>query len=375
MITINLKKIYNRLLQLAIVVQIFINSTNTTLKNTAFKYTQYFLWALMIALLLFLIHSNGITQRTMISVIIFLFITIIATLFNDKTIIPLFIFSTYCIYMDNTQIVSNYLKGITTIIIITVLLSISGFLPIKTGTNLLSFGFNNPNVFGFLLVIVYIGYCILNRYHLVIKILLAISLVCFNIFFLDDNTASIVIILFCILQLIHFEQINYFLQKMTIIMPELLLFVSYFLMRTYGKYKWTYSIDSFLTNRPQIWSFYNNLYGISLFPQKIQIYSLSNYEYFFFGQNLPLQYRGFDGAYIYLLIFDGIIMTIFILIAISYFVAQLDLKKEQIYICSTLSILIFGITESVAIAPFGYFENFLLILVIRKVLLGSREIK
>lgn len=68
-------------------------------------------------------------------------------------------------------------------------------------------------------------------------------------------------------------------------------------------------------------------------------------------------------------------MTIFILIAISYFVAQLDLKKEQIYICSTLSILIFGITESVAIAPFGYFENFLLILVIRKVLLGSREIK
>lgn len=371
MLTINLKKTYNRLLQFTIIIQILLNSTNTMLKNTVFRYTQYLLWGVMIILLLYFIHSNGMTKRAMVSITIFFCITIVAVLFKDKTIVPLFIFSSYCIYMDNIQIVSNYVKGITIAIIIISLLSIVGYLPMKTDTNLLSMGFNNPNVLGFLLVVAYIGYCILNKQYSIFKIILASGLIIFSVFFLDDDTACIVIILFYILQLTHSERINFFLQKLTIIMPEVLLLVSYCLMSTYGKYSWTYSIDSFLTNRPQIWSFYKNTYSIGLFPQKVQTYGISNYEYFFFGKNLPLQYRGFDGAYIYLLIFDGVVITFLIMFAISYFVANLDLKKEQVFISSVLCILIFGITESVAVAPLGYFENFLLILAIRRLMLGT----
>ena len=37
------------------------------------------------------------------------------------------------------------------------------------------------------------------------------------------------------------------------------------------------------------------------------------------------------------------------------------------------SMLIFAVTESIVIAPFGYFESYLVILIIRKLILGTRK--
>lgn len=376
MFTVNFTKIYNRLLSFTIAIQIIINSTNAFWKDSFFKETQYCLWVLMVIILLYFIQSRGITKRAVIGLCIsFLYVIALITLFKDKTFVPLLIFGAYCIYMNDIQIVRNYMNGIILAIIVIIGLSVIGYIPMKTDTNLLSMGFGNPNTLGFLLTIAYFGYCIVYKGSTTKRLLFAITLILFDIFYLDDNTASIIVGLFFVLQQVKSYQVTYLIREITACMPEILLLFCYFITYTYGNYDWSYTLNSFLTGRPEIWAFYNNSYGIHLLPQHVQAYSLTSFEYFTFGKNVPLQYRGFDGAYVYLLISEGIIVTFVIIISLTYLIRQLDLKQEKIILFSILCILIFGITESIAIAPLGYFENYLLTLTIKKILLGKTESK
>lgn len=372
MIKINFNKMYNRLLCITIATQIFINTTNMPLNNSVFKYSQYFLWLLMVISFIFIVQVKGIGKRPAICLCIIVSSVIIwIALFRDESLVPILIFSSYCIYIDDKQIIKDYTDGIFLAIIIVVMLCIAGYIPMRTSTNLLTMGFKNPNILGFLLTIAYMGYCILHRKNAILRLLLAGILITFNILFLDDDTASVVLILFYILQQVNSNRVAYIIKKITTFIPELLLIISWAIAYLYGSIKLLNTLNNFLTARPMIWSYYINLYGIKLFPQRIQTYNVSSFEYFFFGKNLPLQYQGFDGAYVYLLITEGVILTFLILFSINYLIIQLDFKQEKVLIFAVLCILIFGITESVAVAPLGYFENFLLILAIKKVILGK----
>lgn len=369
----DIRKIYNGLLFVTISWQVYANSVSNGVQGNILKYIQYILWALMLLLFMYVLFLKGLSQRGWAALLVFFLISIIACFFKDYVFIPFFIFGVYGIYISGQQIIKIYSYSMLVVVVSTVLLSLVGRFPMYTESNLLSMGFSNPNVLGFLITTIFIGFLITYNVPFVESLIIATLICLFDYICLGDNTAFTITIIFFALSFGKSDQFTLSLKEIVVCMPVALFILSWFLACFYGKYNWIYEISSFLTGRPAIWNAYKDIYTIHLFPQHIQIYTLSSYQYAFFGENLPLIYRGFDGAYIYLLLSQGILITALILYSLTYYVIHLNAKKQKKELYMMASMLIFAVTESIVIAPFGYFESYLVILIIRKLILGTRK--
>lgn len=365
-----LNKVYNGLLIFTIFCQILINSTNSQFQYWGLNKYQYFLWLCMFFLFVYCFFKYSLSRTVLMRLLILLIITIVLLLLKDYFFVQLFIFVIYSLYIDTKEIIKDYFYGIIFAVITVILLSYIGFFPMYTpGNYLLAFGFNNPNTLGLLITLIYLsGYLIFDKVNEIITLIVTMGIIYFTFFPLDDKTASITIFIFYILIHINVKGFNYFIKWITIIIPFVLFILAVFLSFYVEKYNWTLRLSSWLTGRPEIWAQYYSIYKVHLLPHDVQTFSLSNYERNFFGNNTPLLYRGFDGAYSSGLLTQGVIGIIILLIVISYYIYCLDVNKDRKLIIVFLSLLIFAFTESIFIVPFGSFTNYLLILAVRNVL-------
>lgn len=365
-----LSKNYNRLLILTVFCQILINSTNSKFQYLGFNKFQYLLWGLMCLFFIFRLFVNGLPKYVLIRLCLFIIITIILLLLKDYTVLQLFIFVVYCLFLDNKEIVKDFFYAMSGAVIVVIPLSFAGIFPMYTPVNyLLAYGFNNPNTLGLIITLMYLSYYYvfdnINEYLFLGITILAMVIVKTQ---LGDNTALIVIGLFYIVTHIKSEKFDKFIKGLTMGLPFILCAVATFLSYFVENYNWTLKLSSFLTRRPEIWNQYYSIYSVHLIPQDVPLASLSNYGLYFYGSNLPLIYRGFDGAYSHDLLTQGIIVMVVILFIIAGFVFQLDSERDKKLISIVFVLLIFAFSESIFTVPFGSFANYLLILSVRAVL-------
>lgn len=122
------------------------------------------------------------------------------------------------------------------VVVSTVLLSLVGRLPMYTESNLLSMGFSNPNVLGFLITTIFIGFLITYNVSFVESLIIATLICLFDYICLEDNTAFTITIIFFALSFGKSDQFTLSLKKIVVCMPVALFILSWFLACFYGKY-------------------------------------------------------------------------------------------------------------------------------------------
>lgn len=361
------KKLYNWLLEFSIFSLLLLSSLIKILPVTTVTTGRVIVMVLLFSYTFLKFIFVGTDKRILFGISLEL-ILIGICFFSKLNILMFFIFVNYCLWMDGIKILQNYRNAMLCAVVVVVVLSFFGVLPIKLN-GLWVFGFNNPNILGLLLTQI----CLLNfvfyskRYYF--NYFCIILLFLFDIYYLDDGTSKLCLIIFILLySLYKLKYVRLLIIRFTLFLPTLLAAFTVFLTINFGKFQWTEELSEWLTNRPKIWNIYFNNYGINMWPQSVIQFSANDFTRRFFGNNLPIFYRGFDGSYIYNFITLGFFIGILLIIATTFFIYKI--KKDRALSCTICSLLFYSFTESAILAPFGYYESFLLVISIVVIIRG-----
>lgn len=362
------KKRYELLLTITIFYMAIYSDSlwNSIVRYPIFNYIRYILLGCIFAVFLYKFATTRNSKKQIGMYICLLTFLIYNFLFqNGVVFVPVAIVCLYVSYLNQREVIHAYALGLLLCVLLVVPFSLLGILPKSTSNNLLSYGFSNPNGLGGFLAVIFMSYLYLSwekskRWFLVLYIV-AIYI---NYSVLFDRTASICMSVFLLCYFIrHYIHNCHIIGWVAIYLPIILTIVSLILAFLYGKYSWVDDIDHWTTRRIYTWNYYLNTYGLHFLPSKINFIKASNYELGFYGKNINVLLTGsFDGGYIYLLLRMGIINTIIVLGLLTSYINKLRLKNLVVLEVLLMIFMLFAFTENSYLAPYGYFESYLLVI-------------
>lgn len=358
---IKITGLYTNVLTFAIFYLVLINSLlQDKFSITVVSLSRLFVFGVLALLALWnTIFYKDIGDK--LNYVVFILLAVFLALLKDSQFSILLLFAIFCSLIDPYMVMRAYFRGILYGVIIVSLASLLGYIPKMLG-NIWVFGFSNPNAIGFLIATEILTYITLHWKKITFTdYLIFIIGLLFEKIVLSDDTATIVLIIFMIIYLMSKKQSLFpLISKLTIMAPIFLFSFSWFISNYYGRYSWIAKFSKIITDRPEIWSYYLNIYGVHLLPQKITLFFATDFQRAFFGGNLSNLYAGFDTSYIYMLLSDGLLLSFFIIFVLTYFANKI--KTNPALICFTFSIFIFGFTETAVLTPLAYYQSVILII-------------
>ena len=359
------KDVHTLLLSISIFYFVFYNSMWKQLYTSKVFYDiRYLILMTMVISLVFKVINSGIYNDKIIAFVMLCFFSTWAYLIErDSAIILFSFFSMYCLYIPIIQIIRAYTFGVFSAISLVVFFSLIGVLPVKV--ELLSFGFDNPNTLAFYIMLVSISIVTLNWNTSKPRVFIFyfIALI-FCEFLLSAETAfySMILFIMCYFVVNKKDDINIFLKWLMICFPFFVTLICWYLGISFGKYNWTFKVNHFFSSRIEIWNYYLSTYPVRLLPQKVELIKANDFVKIFFGNNLsPLMSGAFDGAFIYNLVTQGLIISLIILFLLSWSMKQI-LNWKILPLALLYSVLlIYSITETVPLAFIDYFQSYFLI--------------
>ncbi len=271
--------------------------------------------------------------------------------------------------MTPREVISSYMLGIFFGLITVMFLSFIGILPIHP--MLLSYGFMNPNTLAFYIMIVNVSYVYLNWNLLKSRFYILYFLSIFFVWVqLDSTTPALAMILFLLLNIIFNNKKSKLFVKFTSFLPLITFFFSLFLGEMYGKFSWIAKLNIWLSDRVNIWNYYLGLYPVRLLPKARSYYPVvQNFN----SNSLNNGASSFDGAYIYNLLSQGLILTIILLLLLSFSVYFLGKEGNMPLVCVFFVLIIYSFSETITLSFGSYFQCYLISLSIIIVFLGNRS--
>lgn len=331
-----------------------------------FGYVRYILIAFMLIFFLYRFIFLNKSRRQMAIVLVLLIFFMYNLLFHyGIVVIPILVFCIYSSYLSPKEIIQSYTLGLSFCVLFVVSLSLVGVLPMKNDSDLLAYGFSNPNGLGGMLAVIFMSYLYLHwRKSKILFLTLYIVAIFLNNHILNDRTAALGMIIFLFFYVVrhHIRNFN-LLGLIGIFLPVILTIISLLLAYLYGRNNWIYSIDHLLTRRIYIWNYYLNMSGIHLIPNSLNIVKANEGELDFYGKNINILLTGsFDGGYMFLLLRMGIINTIAILYLIGNFFNYLRRKHSISLEILLLIFVINAFTENTYVAPYGFYASYLIVI-------------
>lgn len=339
---------------------------NNILHYPIFNYIRYILLGCMLIAFLYKFAITNNSKRQMITYLCLLIFLVYNFLFhNGMALVPIVIFCLYVSYLNQREVIHAYALGLSLCVLLVIPFSLVGILPKSTSNNLLSYGFSNPNGLGGFVAIIFMSYLYLSwKRSKVWFLLLYIGAIYFNYSVLFERTASICMIIFL---LCYF--IKYNIHSLNVIgwlssfSPIILTIISLTLAFLYGKYDWIYDVDHWLSYRIYTWNYYLNIYGLHFIPNNFDFIKANDYQLSFYGKNIDVLLMGaFDGGYMYLLLRMGIINTITVLGILINYINKLRSRKLIALEILLLIFMLLAFTESSYLAPYGFFQSYLLVI-------------
>lgn len=224
-----------------------------------------------------------------------------------------------------------------------ILAAMFGFLPMynsKTGS--FTFGFVNENMTGMILAVFALCIFFKNNGEFIVNRLNVLFLICvlfIEKFLFNDSTALVMIISFFVF-LITKKTIRRvkLIQFVCIITPLILAIFSFYVSYTFSitSANWISKLNDLLSARIYIWNYYASNYPLTLFPNNWQI-------------NAKIFSGYFDGAYIYLGLFQGKIWLTIIVLGLCLANFRLIRHNNFVILAFMLAFEIAGFSENVLI--------------------------
>lgn len=339
---------------------------NNILHYPIFNYIRYILLGCMLIAFLYKFAITSNSKRQMITYLYLLIFLVYNFLFhNGMVLVPIVIFCLYVSYLNQREVIHAYALGLSLCVLLVIPFSLVGILPKSTSNNLLSYGFSNPNGLGEFVAIIFMSYLYLSwKRSKVWFLLLYIGAIYFNYSVLFDRTASICMIIFllCYFLKYNIHSLNV-IGWLSSFSPIILTIISLTLAFLYGKYDWIYDVDHWLAHRIYTWNYYLNIYGLHFIPNNIDFIKANDYQLSFYGKNIDVLLMGdFDGGYMYLLLRMGIINTITVLGILINYINKLRSRKLVALAILLLIFMLLAFTESPYLAPYGFFQSYLLVI-------------
>lgn len=365
-----LQNVYNKLLETTIFYYVFYNSlfykfyTDPIFFNV--RYIILGLMGIMLLYKIFIIHDKY-KYITLIALAIF---ELMLYLCSQPSFFPFI--AAYAIYMTIPTILQSYMKGMIIGVLITVLMSIMGALP--QNYPFLSLGFSNPNTLGFYLAIIAITFLVLHWNRRKIYYILFYLIILFiNNFILDDKSASISMLIFLFMYVFTTsKKLTSIIVSFSCALPSFLVFLVFLLGKLYPKYIYSYKLNEIFSHRLELWNYFLLTYPVKSLPQNINFAEINKVEWQIWG-NSSKSYMGvLDGAYINLLIQKGMLITLMTIVLLTIFLYILGKNNMKAYFYLTLTILLFGFSETAPITYTSFYQSYILIIAI--VILAQGEI-
>lgn len=326
-------KFINLSLLAVIFYQVFLTSMwQETYTSKIWKLLGYLLYGLLLLSLLYqlkMCHSE-LRKTTMFYL---LFCAIFFSIYMYKGYLDIAVTFLICaavIFLSINDLLKNYFFGISGGMILVFLCAAVTMIPNYNKRWIFSFGFKNPNTFGFYLILLYFLFLYLINKKMKISATVAfVILTLFLKFELDDVTATIALFIgfICYIllpfgkKILKFNMVKWFIN----FLPILFTFLTYWIGINYFNYGWMYELNNVFTSRPIIWNYY-----------------LNNYSFHLTGTDIPKDIsvsRGaFDGAYLYYPMLKGIVPFIFIL-ALAV-IALEKINKNNLYFLTVILVLL-----------------------------------
>lgn len=298
------------------------------------------IFLILVSLLYDIIYLKNIGQ-----LIFILFLIIILLIFRDYTVIGMVILG--LIFLNfNIETVFPIFKWIMFVLLFSgFLFCIIGLLPLVDYMGVISLGFGNENKFGAVLELyaIYSLFSIEKGQYLKINSMkrnwiLFVVILLFNLFILTDSTVVITMISFVLLLLFLRRLLRFQVMKvLTIFFPVIISYFAIWLTINFNpNILWMERLNTFLTERIYIWHMYFMNSTIDLTKSSFEVNSS-----FFNGF--------FDGAYSYIFISEGWLLTL--LIVFGLVLCNLELIKFHRYelLCFMLSMEIAGFSENILV--------------------------
>lgn len=344
------RQLYALIFALNIFYQVIFNSSwrSASITNT-WKYLGYILLAIALFMIIMRVILGRYTLTRLLYTFLLLVLSLIFILNNNLAVAMVFILSSYVFFMDYEEVIRYFF--ITTLVglVLVVLLSLVGILPRFNENGLLSLGFRNPNTTGFYAAITSMEFFLFrNDRKKYLVWLYYIVMLLINILLLKDSTAVIMQAIFLILYILYKgiphifkNRVIYFLCT---IFPLMISSAAYYIATSVSKGINISAINSFLTYRPNIWSYYLVNYPPNLFMQSIQL-DTSGFT------NIP-GHGAADGAYIFFLINNGWIIYIVFLLLICRLIF-ISLKNDNfLLLIFILTLVASGFTEGLVFSAY-----------------------
>lgn len=308
-------KIVTFLLTITIFYQVFYTSSwQLVYVASLWKYLGYGIYFLLLFVVVVGLFSMKILGKKLLFLLFCLIIFAFYIYKGNIQSAVLFLICATTVFMDTKDLLKSYFWGIGGASVIVLIFSLLGLLPRTNEMGLLSFGFKNPNVLGFYMLVLFLIYLCLRKSELkLIPFIIFLALSFFVGRILEDATvvsALFLTIIFYLISSVGKKIMRAWLIKwLIIIFPFILTILTFWIGKNYYTYYWMSELNDVFTSRPMIWNFY-----------------LSNFRLTLGGIQLPeniLFGRGaFDGAFIYFPMLNGVlffaIMLFFIYKGLRY---------------------------------------------------------
>lgn len=346
---------------------VFIQSFLSTSFGAFFTYQAGLLSKLVnILIIVFVIYgiSVQLTIRKLIYISI-IFAIILLTLWKLHTFSPYIKLLLLSVAVPATissarKIVKVSSFALITTMTLAVMLSLLGLLP-ESGTASKSifsnyqeivyfFGFSHPNAFGTFLAMIFISFMFLfYKKHKWIMSMLFVMVFTTDIA-VGAGTAMVSVLVVFLISILPIK-LDGIAAKVTYVLPlgltAFALWLSYYNSSSVGMV-----VNEKISSRPNVWNAYISQYPIKLFNNPIQVNTDG-----YFG---ILGNGAFDGSYIYVLIFWGIMaLIVYIVIFMSLIKFSIDIKNKVLYAIAIM-IIITNFPESQMIM---FYENIFLLFI------------
>lgn len=351
-VIINREKTFYIILCLYIIQEIFLTRTKISdlLGNTLSDVLVTVLRAFIIGFaLLKLFYFDKLTFKRVVFLGVVFTILIISTIVSHTTAMFLSVLVILCSGgVDFDRIVRVNLYLILSILVISVLLNLSGFISSATrvrtslGTTRTSLGFNHPNTLAMVVFLIVADYLYLNRSRGVKKLLFPILATAFSFFFTYSFTA--IVLMTILIAVVFFQTILERKNQLTkkrlrlIVIIVLIVFVGFIL------FFWNNPnllVNEFRTFRSRftLSRKYINAYGISLFGHKIAI---GSYVYM---EGYGFSYGFLDNGIIRILVELGIVFFILFFGLYLNSLRRMIRSRNSILIIISLVFLVYSFME------------------------------
>lgn len=244
-----------------------------------------------------------------------------------------------------------------------------GFTPMyNVQDGVITFGFVNENSFGMLLAVLCLLFFFKNgtfKFRKANLLFFALTILIESLL-IHDDTAIVMFVMFWIIILLNstrFFKDNLILKTIYTVLPAFLCVLAFYVGFHYSVVgsNWLNLLNNIATARPYIWNYYLTIQPLKLFK-----------NYFVLDKNI--NYGAFDGAYVYLGFFEGLIMLSIIVVGLC--LANYRLIKNNQYSSLTFMLIfeVAGFSENVLINQSQSFALAFAILAFYKGWLDKRQV-